>query len=44
MQEESRIMSQLELDYSVPNDVIILDNAYITSLRLSLSQFQAVFG
>lgn len=44
MQEESRIMSQLELDYSVPNDVIILDNAYITSLRSSLSRYQAELG
>lgn len=44
MQEESRIMSQLELDYSAPNHFIILDNAYITSLRLSLSQYQAELG
>ncbi|MDV5389974.1 type VII toxin-antitoxin system HepT family RNase toxin [Shewanella xiamenensis] len=44
MQEESRIMSQLELDYSTPNHFIILDNAYITSLRLSLSQYQAELG
>lgn len=41
MQEESRIMSQMELDYSAPNHFIILDNAYITSLSLSLSQYQA---
>ncbi|WP_330130799.1 type VII toxin-antitoxin system HepT family RNase toxin [Shewanella xiamenensis] len=44
MQEESRIMSQLELDYSAQNHFIILDNAYITSLRLSLSQYQAELG
>ena len=44
MQEESRIMSQLELDYSAQNHFIILDNAYITSLRLSLSRYQAELG
>ncbi|GCF90382.1 type VII toxin-antitoxin system MntA family adenylyltransferase antitoxin [Shewanella sp. M-Br] len=44
MQEESRIMSQMELDYSAPSHFIILDNAYITSLSLSLSQYQAEFG
>ena len=44
MQEESRIMSQMELDYSAPSHFIILDNAYITSLSLSLSQYQDEFG
>ncbi|MGR3971797.1 DUF86 domain-containing protein [Shewanella sp. 1180_01] len=44
MQEKSRIMSQMELDYSAPSHFIILDNAYITSLSLSLSQYQAEFG
>ncbi|MGI2218183.1 hypothetical protein ACRN94_14555 [Shewanella baltica] len=37
MQEESRIMTQMELDYSAQSHFIILDNAYIKSLRLSLS-------
>ncbi|NSM24230.1 DUF86 domain-containing protein [Shewanella sp. ZOR0012] len=44
MQEESRIMSQLELDYLAQNHFIILDNAYITSLRSSLSRYQAELG
>lgn len=44
MQEESRIMSQMELDYSAQSHFIILNNAYIKSLRLSLSQYQAEFG
>ena len=44
MQEESRIMSQLKLDYSALNHFIILDNAYITSLHLSLSRYQAELG
>ncbi|MGL4578034.1 MAG: type VII toxin-antitoxin system HepT family RNase toxin [Shewanella xiamenensis] len=37
-------MSQLELDYSAPSHFIILDNAYITSLRSSLSRYQAELG
>ncbi|MEE1982520.1 DUF86 domain-containing protein [Shewanella xiamenensis] len=37
-------MSQMELDYSAPSYFIILDNAYITSLSLSLSQYQDKFG
>ncbi|MGI1944744.1 type VII toxin-antitoxin system HepT family RNase toxin [Shewanella glacialipiscicola] len=44
MQEASRIMSQMELDYSAPNHFIILDNGYITSLRLSLNRYQAELG
>ena len=37
-------MSQMELDYTAPSHFIILDNAYITSLSLSLSQYQDEFG
>lgn len=44
MQEESRIMSQMELYYSAQSHFIILDSAYITSLRSSLSRYQAELG